>query len=122
MKKQLGVFNNWYNPYLDVIDSLYGFQEAPLMSITEVSDEWLRAFGSMNANGPETNPFLGGSDAYLMDLEELHGDWDLHPSLSLRERCEEWQRCFGANSVSLQVRTKPTVAEDAGAWELISAS
>ncbi|MEQ8200971.1 MAG: hypothetical protein ABRQ24_06085 [Syntrophomonadaceae bacterium] len=110
MKRQLGVFGNWCDAYMDAIDSLHGVREFPPMTLMEIGEEWQRVFGAMAVDQPETDIFLGGRDAYLNMMEELHGEWDLHPALSVRERCEEWQRCFGS-SISLQVRTKPTGGE-----------
>ncbi|MDD4776140.1 MAG: hypothetical protein PHG75_06490 [Syntrophomonas sp.] len=123
MKKQLGVFSDWHKNYLNVIDNLYGLEENPVMTMTEITEQWHRVLGTMNKAVPETSPFLGGIDTYISALEEMHGELVLHPLMSVMERCEEWQRCFSANPVSLQVRTKPTVSgEERRTWALTSAS
>ncbi|HRY12316.1 MAG TPA: hypothetical protein P5309_01985 [Syntrophomonadaceae bacterium] len=119
MRKPLGVLSDWYDAYLDVLDGLYGTLETEPQSVLEVGEEWQRVFGAMAKNQPEIAPFMGGSDAFLADLEELHGEWNLHPELSVQETCEEWQRCFGS-SISLQVRNKPTAGKRLGS--LASAS
>ncbi len=119
MRKSIGVLSDWCDAYLDVLAGLYGTMELEPLSLVEVDEEWQRVFGAMAKNQPETGLFLGGSDAYTADLEELQGEWDLHPALSVQERCDEWQRCFGT-SISLQVRNKPTEGERLGS--LASAS
>ncbi len=119
MRKSTGVLNDWCDAYLDVLNGLYGTLELEALSLVEVGVEWQKVFGAMAKNQPEIGPFLGGSDAYIANLEELHGEWNLHPALSVQERCEEWQRRFGS-SISLQVRNKSPEREGLGA--LASAS
>lgn len=119
MRKSIGVLNDWCDAYLDVFNGLYGTLELEALSLVEVGEEWHRVFGAMAKNQPEIGLFFGGSDAYTANLEELHGEWNLHPALSVQERCEEWQWCFGS-SISLQVRNKSPERESLGA--LASAS
>jgi len=119
MRKSLGVLSDWYGAYLEVLDGLYGTLESEPLSLVEVSEEWQRVFGAMAKNQPEISPFVGGSEAFTADLEALHGEWNLHPALSVQERCEEWQRCF-SSSIALQVRNKSTEEKRLGS--LASAS
>ena len=119
MRKPLGVLSDWCDAYMDVLDVLYGTRELKPFSLVEADEEWQRVFGAMAKNQPENSPFMGGSDAFMADLEELQGEWNLHPALSVQEKCDEWQRCFGS-SISLPVRNKPAEGERLGS--LASAS
>ncbi len=125
MAKELGVMSDWIDSYVDTIQDVYGSFDTPELSTAEVCEEWQRVFDPVMSE--EADPFFGGVESYLQALEELYGEFELHPMLSIQEICEEWQRCFSkSGSISLnpdQVRGKPAaVREDYDKWPLSSAS
>lgn len=105
MNNECDEVSNWSDSYLDDMELLHGaFNLHPDLTTEELCEEWkecFRAVGKIAAEAVKMQNSLKWSDSYLDIMETLHGAFNLHPDLTIQELCEEWQRCFMSDGISL---------------------
>lgn len=102
LKNEYNVIANWSDPYLNTLEALYGdFNLYPTLTIQELSDEWkecFRADGQGQSDSERIKLAAEWCKSYLSTLENLYGEFNLHPPLTIQELCEEWEQLFMSNS------------------------
>jgi len=105
MNNEWNEVSDWIDSYLDDMELLHGeFNLHPDLTTEELCEEWkecFRADGKIAAEAVEMQNSLEWSDSYLDIMETLYGAFNLHPDLTIQELCEEWQRCFMSDGISL---------------------
>lgn len=113
MNKEWEHRNDWCNSYLDTMENLYGpFELQPDLTIDEQAEEWKENFredGQVQIQMKQQQSLMEFAEAYLDTLEDLYGDFNLHPWLTIQEVAEEWRKCFMSDVMQLQVSPQKSI-------------
>lgn len=113
MKNEWESLNNWCDNYLDAMDTLYGPIELhPDLTMEEQGEEWKENFredGQIQIQMKQMESEMEFAESYLDTIEQLYGEFNLHPWLTIQQVAAEWQKCFMSDVMQLQVSPQKSI-------------